>query len=248
MQSEGGWMKTSLARCCLCFILQLFLKALETMRTLVFGNLLWRRTVFPFFVPAGKAGRGTPEVLGSLYPSFSTSWGLGVAPAASALASRNWHWVHCLQLEAHGCGLKVHSWDQNAVWNTNSLCALARLFPWLPHPHQAWRTKLPPPARVSTCGLSFYWHTHTHTHTLTSVSFWWWGPRRYLRVTILSSWGKKSCTVKQNSKTNKVFRFLFMFLMVWPKASKNYKTTYWGQIISDWDWKVFANVKLNFSD
>lgn len=132
----------------------------------------------------GEGRSGTPEVLSSLYPSFSTSWDLGVAPAASALASRNWHWVHCLQREAHGCGLKVHSWDQNAVWNTNSLCALAALFPWLPHPHQASRTKLPPLAHVSTCGLSFYSHPHTHTHTHTHVSFWWWGPGRYLKATI----------------------------------------------------------------
>lgn len=114
-----------------------------------FHSLCWR-----------ESRRGTPEVLSSLYPSFSTSWDLGVAPAASVLASRNWHWVHCLQWEAHGCGLKVHSWDQNAVWNTNSLCALAALFPWLPHPHQASRTKLPPLAHVSTCGLSFYSHPH----------------------------------------------------------------------------------------
>lgn len=109
--------------------------------------------------------RGTPEVLSSLNPSFSTSWDFGIAPAAPALASRNWHWAHCLQWEAHGCGLKVHSWDQNAVWNTNSLCALTALFPWLPHPHQASRTKLPPLAHVSTCGLSFYSHPHALTHT-----------------------------------------------------------------------------------
>lgn len=62
------------------------LKALETME---FGNLLSKLTEFPFFVLQGKGRRGTPEVLSSQYPSFSTSWDLGVAPAASVLASRN---------------------------------------------------------------------------------------------------------------------------------------------------------------
>lgn len=32
-------------------------KALETMKMLVFGNLLSRLTVFPFFVPEGKQER-----------------------------------------------------------------------------------------------------------------------------------------------------------------------------------------------
>lgn len=128
----------------------------------VWKSFCWSTYCFHSRRWRGRAERGTPGVLSSLYPSFSTSRDLGVAPAASMLASRNWHWVHCLALEAHGCGLKVHSWDQNAVWNTNSLCALAALLPWLPHPHQAWRSQLPPPAHVSTCGLSFYWHTHAH--------------------------------------------------------------------------------------
>lgn len=109
----------------------------------------------------------TPEVLSFLYPSFWTSWELGIAPTASLLASRNWHWVHCLQWEAHGCGLKVHSWDQNSVWNTNSLCAPVALIPWLPHPHQASRAKRSPLAHVSTCGLSFYSHPHMSAHART---------------------------------------------------------------------------------
>ena len=34
------------------------IKALETMRTLVFGNLLLKHTEFPFFVLEGKAEEG----------------------------------------------------------------------------------------------------------------------------------------------------------------------------------------------
>lgn len=125
--------------------------------------------VFPSISCREKWG-WVPEVLSSLYPSFLTSWELGIVPAASVLASRNWHWVHCLQWEAHGCGLKVHSWDQNSVWNTNSLCALVALFPRLPHPHQASRAKWPPLTQVSTCGLSFYSHPHMHRHIHTRTA------------------------------------------------------------------------------
>lgn len=40
------------------FYITVVLKALETMRTLVFGNLLSEHTVFPFFVLEGKAVEG----------------------------------------------------------------------------------------------------------------------------------------------------------------------------------------------
>lgn len=135
----------------------LFHITLKTMETLVPASPFVRLSEFPQSAADGL------EVLSSLYPSCWTSWDVGAAPAASALASRNWHWVHCLQWKAHGWGLKVHSRDQNAVWNTNSLCALTAVFLWLPHPHQASRAALPPPAQVSTCGLSSYSHPHTPT-------------------------------------------------------------------------------------
>lgn len=64
------------------------LKALATMKTLVFKKIFCRSTQ-SHSLCWRESRRGTPEVLSSLYPSFSTSWDLGVAPAASALASRN---------------------------------------------------------------------------------------------------------------------------------------------------------------
>lgn len=154
-----AWMVLSLFR------ITVVLKALETMKMLVLGNLfVGEHSVAILLCWRERQEWDSWDIEFPLSMIFD-ELGPWVAPAASVLASRNWHWVHCLQSEAHGCGLKVHSWDENAVWNTNSLCALAALFPWLPRPHQASRTKLPPPAHVSTCGLSFYSHPSTHTHT-----------------------------------------------------------------------------------
>lgn len=145
----------------------------------------------------GAAGkwRGTPNVLSSIYPSFWTRRDLGVAPAVSAVASRNWHWGHCLQRGSHGWGLKVHSWDQNAVWNTNSLCAPTTLCLRLPHPHPARSAELPPLPRVSTCGLSFYSHSYIHKHKrehkytrISVILMLWWR--------LISELWNRSCKVQ----------------------------------------------------